>query len=79
MHVVYLQPFWVLNATTACVVFNLPLLRAGLAPVTFAETPVRDFMDGMLGIWELNRIELLRDVVIRAVADREICGPASVQ
>jgi hypothetical protein len=69
VHLLYLQPFAMLNAPMACLAMNIPLLRAGLPPVTFAGVRGADLFDGMRGVWELNRTELLRDVFIAACND----------
>ena len=33
-----------------------------LAPLSFVDVPERDYIDGLLGVYELRRIELARDV-----------------
>lgn len=66
VHLLYLQPFGMLNASMACLMMNIPLLRAGLSPVTFASVRGTDLLDGMRGVWEINRTELLRDVFVAA-------------
>jgi hypothetical protein len=58
VHLLYLQPF--------AQAVNIPLLRAGLPPMTFAAIGVSDLLSGCRGIWELNRTELLRDLFIAA-------------
>jgi hypothetical protein len=37
-----------------------------LCPLSFIDVPQQDYVDAMLGIYELNRTELLRDVFIWA-------------
>ncbi len=69
VHLLYLQPFAVLNASMACLAVNIPLLRAGLPPITFAAICGADLLDGLRGVWELNRTELLRDVFVAAYDD----------
>jgi Fic family protein len=41
---------------------NIPLIRRNLCPLSFVDVPERDYIDGILGVYELNKIELLRDV-----------------
>jgi hypothetical protein len=45
---------------------NIPLIRGNLCPLSFVDVPERAYLDGVLGIYELNRIELLRDVFVWA-------------
>lgn len=66
VHLFYLQPFARLNASLTCLAVNIPLLRAGLPPVTFASVDGAALLDALRGVWELNRTELLRDLFIQA-------------
>ena len=43
---------------------NIPLLKADLAPMSFLAVNDRDYIAGLLGIYELNNIALLRDVYL---------------
>ena len=61
-HLVYLLPFKTLNATMTLLIANVPLLASGLPPVTFTAVQPSDLMAGIRGVWELGRIELLREV-----------------
>jgi hypothetical protein len=45
---------------------NIPLIRRNLCPLSFVDVPARDYIDGILGVYELNRIDLLRDVFMWA-------------
>jgi hypothetical protein len=45
---------------------NISLIRRNLCPLSFVDVPVRAYIDGVLGVYELNRIELLRDVFVWA-------------
>ena len=58
----YLQPFLDVNKRESRLAANLPLIRDSLCPLSFIDVPNRDYIDGTLGIYELNRVELLRDV-----------------
>lgn len=62
----YLQPFEDGNKRTSRLAANIPLIRANMAPLSFVGVPVRDYTDGILGVYELNRIELLRQVFAEA-------------
>ena len=58
----YLQPFLDVNKRVSRLAANLPLIRGNLCPLSFIDVPSRDYIDGTLGVYELNRVELLRDV-----------------
>jgi hypothetical protein len=45
---------------------NIPLIRHNLCPLSFIDVPERAYIDAMLGVYEQNRIELLRDVFVWA-------------
>ena len=65
-HIPYLQPFADANKRTSRLMANLPLIRANLCPLTFLDVPVRAYTRAMLGVYELSRIELLRDLYVWA-------------
>ncbi len=58
----YLQPFLDVNKRVSRLAANLPLIRANLCPLSFVDVPINAYVDGLLGVYELNRLELLRDV-----------------
>jgi len=62
VHIPYLQPFIDVNKRVSRLAANIPLLKRNLCPLSFIDVPGRDYIDGMLAVYELNRIELLRDV-----------------
>lgn len=62
VHIPYLQPFDDVNKRVSRLAANIPLIRTNLAPLSFVDVPERAYVDGILGVYELNRIELLRDV-----------------
>ena len=66
VHLPYLQPFLDVNKRVSRLAANLPFLRANLCPLSFIDVPRRAYIDGLLGVYELNRIELLRDVFLWA-------------
>src|SRR3546814_7702815 len=51
-----------INKRTSRLAANIPLIRHNLAPLAFVDVPHDLDIDGTLGVYELNRIELLRDV-----------------
>ncbi|WPL18368.1 hypothetical protein Thiowin_03439 [Thiorhodovibrio winogradskyi] len=66
VHLAYLQPFEDANKRVSRLAANIPLIRQNLCPLSFVDVPERAYIDGVLGIYELNRVELLRDVFIWA-------------
>lgn len=62
----YLQPFENVNKRVSRIGANLPLLKHNLCPLSFIDVPERAYIEGTLGVYELNRIELLRDVFVWA-------------
>ncbi|OIO08805.1 MAG: cell filamentation protein Fic [Elusimicrobia bacterium CG1_02_63_36] len=66
VHLPYLQPFEDVNKRVSRLAANLPLIRENLSPLSFVDVPERAYIDGTLGVYELNRVELLRDVFVWA-------------
>ncbi len=66
VHIPYLQAFDDVNRRTSRVASNIPLLKADLAPMSFLAMDDRDYIDGLIGIYELNNVALLRDAYINA-------------
>lgn len=66
VHLPYLQPFEDVNKRVSRLSANVPLIRENLCPLSFIDVPERAYVDGILGVYELNRVELLRDVFIWA-------------
>jgi len=66
VHLPYLQPFEDVNKRTSRLAANIPLIRHNLCPLSFIDVPARAYIDAMLGVYELQRIELLRDVFVWA-------------
>ena len=66
VHLPYLQPFADVNKRVSRVVANLPLIRANLCPLTFVGVPELAYAKGILGVYEMTRVELLRDVFMSA-------------
>lgn len=62
VHLPYLQPFIDGNKRTARLAANLPLIRENLRPLTFVDVEEKIFVEAVLGVYELRRVELLRDV-----------------
>jgi DNA-binding Lrp family transcriptional regulator/fido (protein-threonine AMPylation protein) len=62
----YLQPFDDVNKRTSRLAANIPLIHRNLAPLSFVDVPKDLYTEAMLGVYELNRIELMRDVFLWA-------------
>lgn len=62
----YLQPFEDVNKRVSRIGANIPLIKHNLCPLSFIDVPERAYVDGTLGVYELNQIELLRDVFVWA-------------
>lgn len=62
VHLPYLQPFEDVNKRVSRLAANIPLIKQNLAPLSFVDVPRNEYIEGTLGVYELNRIELLRDV-----------------
>ena len=66
VHLPYLQPFEDVNKRVSRLAANIPLIRHNLCPLSFIDVPERAYIEAMLGVYELNRVELLRDVFVWA-------------
>ena len=66
VHLPYLQPFEDVNKRVSRLAANIPLIKHNLCPLSFIDVPERAYVDALLGVYELNRIELLRDVFVWA-------------
>jgi hypothetical protein len=66
VHLPYLLPFADINKRTSRLAANLPLFRANLCPLTFLDVPEAAYSLATLGVYELTRVELLRDLFVWA-------------
>jgi len=64
VHLAYLQGFEDVNKRVSRLAANIPMIRENLCPLSFVDVPERAYVDGVLGVYELNRVELLRDVFV---------------
>jgi len=62
----YLQPFDDVNKRVSRLAANIPLIRDNLCPLSFNDVPRKLYLDAILGIYELNRVDLFKDVFIWA-------------
>lgn len=66
VHLPYLQPFEDVNKRVSRLAANIPLIRRNLAPISFVDVPDETYTYGILGVYELNRVDLLKDVYMWA-------------
>jgi hypothetical protein len=66
VHIPYLQPFVDVNKRVSRLGANISLIRHNLCPLSFIDVPERAYVEGTLGVYELNRVDLLRDVFVWA-------------
>jgi hypothetical protein len=66
VHVPYLQPFEDVNKRVSRVAANIPLIRQNLAPLSFVDVADTAYVEAILGVYELNRVELLCDLFVWA-------------
>lgn len=66
VHVPYLQPFEDVNKRVSRLAANVPLIQRNLCPLSFVDVPERAYVLGTLGVYEMTRVELLRDVFVWA-------------
>jgi len=61
VHLPYLQPFEDVNKRVSRLAANIPLIRRHMCPLSFIYAPRQAYVDAILGVYELNQVELLRD------------------
>ena len=64
VHLPYLQPFEDVNKRVSRLAANIPLIHHNLCPLSFVDVPDDLYINGLPGVYELNRIELMRDVFV---------------
>jgi len=64
----YLQPFDDVNKRVSRLAANIPMIKANLAPLSFIDVPSNLYGQATLGVYELSRVELLKDVFLWAYA-----------
>ena len=58
----YLQPFEDVNKRISRLAANIPFIRHNLCPLSFVDVYKDDYIRSTIGVYELNRVEYLRDV-----------------
>lgn len=66
VHLPYLQPFDDVNKRVSRLAANIPLNQKNLAPLSFVEVPDTLYIKGLLAVYELNKVDLLKDVFLWA-------------
>lgn len=62
----YLQPFDDVNRRVSRMGANIPLIKHNLVPLSFTDVPRDIYTEAVLGVYEMNRIDLLKDLFIWA-------------
>jgi Fic family protein len=62
----YLQPFEDVNKRVSRLAANIPLIRQNLSPISFVHVPKALYTDAMLAVYELNKVDLLKEVFVWA-------------
>jgi DNA-binding transcriptional ArsR family regulator len=62
----YLQPFDDVNKRVSRLAANIPFIKGNLSPLSFTDVPRSLYTDAVLSVYELNQIDLLKDVFIWA-------------
>jgi Fic family protein len=62
----YLQPFQDGNKRTSRLTMNLPLINAGLPPLSFTSMSKRNYMFALLALYERGRVDLLAHAYVQA-------------
>lgn len=62
----YLQPFDDVNKRVSRLAANIPFIKHNLSPLSFTDVPRSLYTQAVLGVYELNKVDLLKDVFIWA-------------
>ena len=62
----YLQPFDDVNKRVSRLSANIPFIKRNLSPLSFTDVPRSLYTDSVLAVYELNKVDLLKDVFIWA-------------
>ncbi|MGJ8698129.1 MAG: Fic family protein [Verrucomicrobiaceae bacterium] len=66
VHLPYLQPFIDVNKRVSRLVANIPMMLHNLCPLSFVGVPREDYLQATLAVYELHKIDYLRDVFVSA-------------
>lgn len=62
----YLQPFDDVNKGVSRLAANIPFIKRNLSPLSFTDVPRSLYTHAVLSVYELNQVDLLKDVFIWA-------------
>jgi hypothetical protein len=62
----YLQPFDDVNKRVSRLAANIPFIKRNLSPLSFTDVPRSLYTEAVLGVYELNKVDLLKDIFIWA-------------
>lgn len=62
----YLQPFDDVNKRVSRLAANISLIKGNLSPLSFTDVPRQTYTEAVLGVYELNKVDLLKEVFIWA-------------
>ena len=62
----YLQPFEDLNKRVSRLAANIPLIQRNLCPLSFVDVLQQVYTSAVIGVYELNQVDLLRDLFVWA-------------
>jgi len=62
VQVPYLQPFDDVNKRVSRLAANIPFIKGNLSPLSFTDVPRSIYTDAILSVYELNQVDLLKDV-----------------
>jgi len=66
VHLPYLQPFEDVNKRVSRLAANIPLFSHNLCPLSFTNVPNRLYIQGLLGVYELNDVTLFKEIFLWA-------------
>ncbi|MEM9481880.1 MAG: Fic family protein, partial [Verrucomicrobiota bacterium] len=61
-----LQPFEDVNKRVSRLAANISLVQRNLCPLSFTDVTQDDYVSALLGVYELNRVDYLRDLFLWA-------------
>jgi Fic family protein len=66
VHLPYLQPFDDVNKRVSRLAANIPFIKGNLSSLSFTDVPRSLYTEAILGVYEMNKVDLLKDVFIWA-------------
>ncbi|WP_227870752.1 Fic family protein [Orrella marina] len=64
VHLPYWQPFEDVSKCVSRLAANISLIQHNLCPLSFVDVSQSVYISALSGIYEINRVELLRDVFV---------------